>query len=163
MSGTGRTPAARAGPAAVPPTSTPSGRTSTGSTPSRWSGPAGLFPAPTRALGRAKRPLIPPQPPQPGEMAAAPPAAVTPAARLALALAAVHAARPKAIRELHLDDVDVGNRRLAITGRIRPLDDLTRRLLLGWHEHRRDRWPGTANPHLIINQQTAMTTPPLTA
>jgi hypothetical protein len=31
-----------------------------------------------------------------------------------------------AIRELHLDDVDLGNRRLAVTGRSRPLDDLTR-------------------------------------
>src|SRR6266566_5081118 len=35
---------------------------------------------------------------------------------------------------------------------------LTRHLLLAWLEHRRHRWPGTANPHLIINQQTAMTT-----
>jgi hypothetical protein len=73
----------------------------------------------------------------------------------------VHAARPKAIRELHLDDADRGNRRLAITGRTRPLDDLTRRLLLSWLEHRPSRWPGTANPHLIINQQTAMTTRPV--
>ena len=31
-------------------------------------------------------------------------------------------------------------------------------LLLAWLQHRGRRWPGTANPHLIINQQTAMTT-----
>ena len=31
-------------------------------------------------------------------------------------------------------------------------------LLLAWLTHRGHRWPGTANPHLIINQQTAMTT-----
>jgi integrase len=74
------------------------------------------------------------------------------------ALAAVHAARPKAIRELRLTDIDLGNRRLTITGTTRPLDDLTRHLLLAWLGHRRQRWPGTANPHLIINQQTAMTT-----
>ena len=85
-------------------------------------------------------------------------AAVTPAARLTLALAAVHAARPKTIRELHLADIDIGNRRLVITGQARPLDDLTRHLLLTWLAHRGRRWPGTANPHLIINQQTAMTT-----
>ena len=42
--------------------------------------------------------------------------------------------------------------------RARPLDDLTRNLLLDWLRHRGRRWPGTANPHLIINQQTAMTT-----
>ncbi len=120
-----------------------------------------IFADPTRGLGTGQRPLTLIQPLQPAEIDAAAAAAVTPAARLALALAAVHAARPKAIRELHLDDVDLGNRRLAVTGRSRPLDDLTRRLLLAWLEHRRDRWPGTANPHLIINQQTAMTTRPV--
>jgi hypothetical protein len=67
----------------------------------------------------------------------------------------VHAARPGTIRELHLDDVDLGNRRLTVAGRSRPLDDLTRHVLLAWLEHRSRRWPGTANPHLIINQQTA--------
>ena len=70
----------------------------------------------------------------------------------------MHAARPKTIRELHLGDVDLGNRRLVITGRARPLDNLTASLLLAWLTHRGRRWPGTANPHLIINQQTAMTT-----
>ena len=42
---------------------------------------------------------------------------------------------------------------MAVTGRIRPLDDLTRPLLLAWLYCRDRRWPGTANPHLIINQQ----------
>jgi hypothetical protein len=117
-----------------------------------------IFADPTRGIGTGQRPLNLIQPLQPAEIDAATAAAVTPAARLALALAAVHAARPGAIRELHLDDIDLGSRQLAITGRARPLDDLTRKLLLAWLEHRRDRWPGTANPHLIINQQTAMTT-----
>ena len=81
--------------------------------------------------------------------------------RLVLALAAVHAARPKSIRELRLDDVDLGNRRLTIAGRTRPLDDLTRQMVLDWLAYRRRRWPGTANPHLIINQQTAMETGPV--
>ncbi|MDQ1743571.1 MAG: hypothetical protein QOE23_1910 [Pseudonocardiales bacterium] len=117
-----------------------------------------IFADPTRTIRAGQQPLNLIQPLQPAEITAATTAAVTPATRLALALAAVHAARPKTIRELHLADVDLGNRRLAITGRTRPLDDLTRQLLLAWLEHRRDRWPGTANPHLIINQQTAMTT-----
>jgi hypothetical protein len=83
-------------------------------------------------------------------------AARNPMDRLVLALAAIHAARPKAIRELQLDDIDLGNRRLTIAGRTRPLDDLTHQMILDWLSHRRGRWPDTANPHLIINQQTAV-------
>ncbi|MFE3775968.1 tyrosine-type recombinase/integrase [Streptomyces sp. NPDC059122] len=85
-------------------------------------------------------------------------AATTPATRLILALAAVHAARVAQIANLMLDDVDLGNRRLTIAGRVRPLDDLTRKLLLDWLEHRRRRWPNTANLHLLINNQTATKT-----
>jgi len=88
-------------------------------------------------------------------------AATTPAARLALALAAVHAARPETIRTLHLDDVDLGNRRITIATVTRPLDELTHHLLLEWLTDRRGRWPNTANPHLIINKQTASTTRPV--
>jgi len=117
-----------------------------------------IFRDPTRGVRDGQRPLNLIQPLQPAEIDQATSAAVTPAARLAIALAAVHAARPKTIRELHLDDIDLGNRRLVIAGRARPLDDLTRSLLLAWLAHRGRRWPGTANPHLIINQQTAMTT-----
>jgi integrase len=54
-------------------------------------------------------------------------AAVTPAARLTLALAAVHALRPDAVRHLALADIDHGNRRITINGQSRPLDDLTRK------------------------------------
>lgn len=85
-------------------------------------------------------------------------AATTPATRLILALAAVHAARVAQIANLMLDDVDLGNRRLTIAGRVRPLDDLTMKLLLDWLEHRRNRWPNTANLHLLINNQTATKT-----
>lgn len=88
-------------------------------------------------------------------------AATTPSVRLTIALAAVHAARPKEIRSILLDDIDLGNRRLIVAGRIRPLDDLTRHLALDWLRYRRARWPCTANPHLIINQQTAMETGPI--
>jgi integrase len=85
-------------------------------------------------------------------------AATTPATRLILAFAAVHAARVAQIASLMLDDVDLGNRRLTIAGRVRPLGDLTRKLLLDWLEHRRRRWPNTANLHLLINNQTATKT-----
>ncbi|GGY60042.1 hypothetical protein [Streptomyces omiyaensis] len=73
-------------------------------------------------------------------------------------LAAVHAARVARIAVLMLDDVDVGNRRLTIAGRARPLDGLTPELMVEWPDYRRRRWPSTANLHLLIDNQTANTT-----
>ncbi|RSM80545.1 hypothetical protein DL991_10540 [Amycolatopsis sp. WAC 01375] len=80
-----------------------------------------------------------------------------PADRLLVALAAIHAARSSAIRALQLEDIDLGDRRLVIAGRSRPLDELTHRLLVEWLDYRRTRWPNTANPHVLINQRTAFT------
>lgn len=88
-------------------------------------------------------------------------AAARPADPLILALATIHAARAGAIRDLLLDDVDLGNRRLTIAGRTRPLDEMTRRALLHWLDHRRTRWPTTANPHLLVNMRTALGTGPV--
>ena len=88
-------------------------------------------------------------------------AAATPSARLVLVLAAVHAARTGAIRAAQLDDLDLGNRRLTIAGRVRPIDEFTHQILLDWLDYRRTRWPDTANPHLLINQQSAMGTGPV--
>ncbi|MEU0821997.1 site-specific integrase [Streptomyces mirabilis] len=84
-----------------------------------------------------------------------------PADRLILALAAVHATRPGAIRRLQFDDLDIGNRRLVIDGRVRPLNELTLQLALAWLDYRRRRWPDTANPHLLINKRTALETRPI--
>jgi integrase len=56
-----------------------------------------------------------------------------------LVLAAVHAARAGAIRAAQLDDVDLGNRRLTIAGRVRPIDELTHQILLDWLDYRRTR------------------------
>jgi hypothetical protein len=88
-------------------------------------------------------------------------AAATPAARLIIALAGIHAARSSTIRVLLLSDADPAMRRLSLSDRDRPLDDLTACLLRAWLEDRRTRWPGTANPHLLINAQTAMGTGPV--
>jgi hypothetical protein len=73
----------------------------------------------------------------------------------------MYAARRKAIRELLLDDVDLGNRRLTIGGRTRPIDELTRQILAEWLSYRNTRWPCTANPHLLINQMSANGTGPV--
>ena len=88
-------------------------------------------------------------------------AAATPTARLVLVLAAIHAARTGAIRAIQLHDVDTGNRRLTITGRVRPTDEFTHQILLDWLGYRHTRWPDTANPHLLINQHPAMGTGPV--
>ncbi|WP_433754713.1 tyrosine-type recombinase/integrase [Nocardia sp. CA-135398] len=97
------------------------------------------------------------------EIAAAVKAADTPPARLFVALAAIHAARPGQIRALHLDDVDLGNRRITISGGAHPLDPLTHQLLIDWLDHRRQRWPHTANPHLLISKESALRTGPVSA
>jgi len=71
--------------------------------------------------------------------------AVTPAQRLVVALAAVHAARAAPIRHLTLDDLDLPNRRITIAGHRQRLGELPYRALLAWLEHRRATWPLTAN------------------
>lgn len=82
-------------------------------------------------------------------------AATQPPARLMLALAAMHAARPHAIRHLLLTDIDLGDGRITIGGHTRPLDPITRAVVLDYLAHRRTRWPSTANPHLLVTRSTA--------
>lgn len=88
--------------------------------------------------------------------------AATPAQRLVVALAAVHAARATPIRMLTLDDLDLAERRITIDGHNQRIGDLVHRLLLAWLDHRRATWPHTANRHLLISQQTALGTEPVT-
>lgn len=78
-------------------------------------------------------------------------------------LAAVHAARPGQIRALHLDDVDLAKWRITIAGNSRPLDDLTTHALLDWLAYRRERWPDTANPHLLVSTTSALGHAPVSA
>lgn len=85
-----------------------------------------------------------------------------PGQRLIIALAAVHAARPAAIRALLLEDVDLPNRRITLAGHPQLLSDLPHRALLGWLDHRRDTWPHTPNRHVLISQKTALGTEPIT-
>jgi integrase len=66
-----------------------------------------------RARGEGGRTVLPMTA---GQIRAAGQAAVTPAQRLAIALAAVQAARPQAIRELTLDDIDLPSRRITLAG-----------------------------------------------
>lgn len=120
-----------------------------------------IFRSPVQGIRVGQHPYGIIQPLSQDEVDQAAKAAATPAARLVLVLAAMHAARLKAIRELLLDDVDLGNRRLTIGRRVRPIDELTRQVLLEWLSYRSARWPCTANPHLLINQMSANGTGPV--
>jgi hypothetical protein len=57
-------------------------------------------------------------------------AAVRPDQRLAVVLAAIHAAKPGAIRDLTLDDLDIPNRRITIAGNEQRLSEVAYRILL---------------------------------
>lgn len=105
-------------------------------------------------VGRVERPL--PQPLTPAEITPTVKAAAAPHIRVAVALAAVHAARHGDIITMQLSDVDVVNRRLTVAGHTRPLDDLTHTALTDWLDYRRRRWPNTANPHLLISKESAV-------
>ncbi|WP_405988013.1 hypothetical protein [Streptomyces sp. NBC_00986] len=89
------------------------------------------------------------------------PAATTPTARVIILPAAVHAAQSKTIARLRLDDIDLGECRISLAGHARHLDDLTRQAITDWLTYRRRRWPNTANPHLLVNRQTALGTEPV--
>ena len=95
------------------------------------------------------------------EIRAAGQAAVTPAQRLAIALAAVHAARPQAIRELTLDDIDLPMRRITIAGHRQRLGVLTHNALLAWLTYRRATWPDTSNRHVLVSRISALGTRPV--
>jgi integrase len=61
-----------------------------------------------------------------------------------------------------LADLDLDAGRLGIrrpTGRhVVYLDELTHAIITTWLRHRRERWPKSTNPHLIVSRQTAMDT-----
>lgn len=73
----------------------------------------------------------------------------------ATALAAYHALSPAQLRALRTDDLRgtwlrFGDRRILLAG---PVVDALR----AWAAERHRRWPATANPHLFITEQTAVT------
>jgi len=78
-----------------------------------------------------------------------------PSERLIVLLAGVHALRPSQICGLTLDAIGPAASTLLISGRARPLDQLTADHLRAWLQARHARWPATANPHLLINRSTA--------
>jgi hypothetical protein len=89
--------------------------------------------------------------------------------QLAVALVAIHGLGKLEVPRLLLADLDLPSGRLLVR---RPLalhtvylDDLTRALAIAWLRERHRRWPATANPHLLVSQQTAAmdTLPPVSS
>ena len=76
-----------------------------------------------------------------------------PVIALAVALVAFHALTRKRVRELRLTDIVDGH--LIIGDRDIPLAAPVRTRLAAWLNHRNRTWPGSANPHLLINRRTA--------
>ncbi len=85
-----------------------------------------------------------------------------PGQRLIVALAAVHAARWKAIQALTLDDLDLPNRRITIAGHPQRLGGLSHQALRAWLDYRRATWPHAPNRHVLISEKTALGDVPVT-
>lgn len=123
-----------------------------------------IFTDPTRRLSRdltrRPQPSIPSRLPEAAfaELAAHEP---VPAEWLILILTGHQALSAAQIRALALDDVDLPNRDLNIDGAHRPIDNLTHAAITRYLDYRHHRWPRTANLHLLITQQTAHNTEPV--
>jgi integrase len=120
-----------------------------------------LFVDPTRRLhvGRAPGRVLLPM--TDAQIAAVERVAVTPAQRLVVALAAIHAARASAIRELTLDDVDLPGRRIRLGGHSQRLSEFVHHALVDWLQHRQRTWPHTQNRHVLVSTVTATGTEPV--
>ncbi len=122
-----------------------------------------IFINPMRGIRVGRRPPGPVMPMSDAEITHVQATAGTPAAQLAVALAAVHAARGEAIRALRLEDVDFSQDRITLEGNVQPMGALTRAALRSWLAERRTRWPHTLNRHVLVSRQTANGTSPVSA
>jgi hypothetical protein len=125
-----------------------------------------IFRDPTRGLVFGAVPKLPPT--VPSDLL--PPLlerASTPAQRLAVLLVAIHALPGHEITALTLADLDLAAGRLTVRRPSGPhtvwLDPATHQAADTWLRDRHRRWPHSANPHLLVNNHTAMDTrnPPI--
>lgn len=86
--------------------------------------------------------------------------ATGPFARLAIALAAVHAVPAVEIRTARTADLNLARGTLELRrGLLRHtlyLEELTHQLAADWLTYRHQRWPASVNPHLLVSQKTAL-------
>jgi site-specific recombinase XerD len=119
-----------------------------------------IFSNPASRL-RVTRPQTPLVPMTAEQIRAIEAAAVSPAQRLVVTLAAIHAASATTIRGLTLDDLDLPRRRITLAGTEQPLSDTAHQVLTAWLGHRRRQWPHTPNRHVLVNEQSAKTRAPV--
>jgi site-specific recombinase XerD len=79
----------------------------------------------------------------------------SPRARLVIALIGVHALTNSEITAIRVDDVSLHDMQLAVRSSTRPLEAFTAAAVSSYLSWRFDRWPRTANPHLLITRTTA--------
>jgi site-specific recombinase XerD len=88
-----------------------------------------------------------------------------PAARLAVALVAIHAVPEADLVRIQEADLDLASATLTIRRglqrRVIYLDEVTTALASRWLRYRHERWPDSRNPHLLVSQQTAADTSPV--
>jgi hypothetical protein len=87
--------------------------------------------------------------------------AATPAQRLTVALAAVHADRAATIRRLTLDDIDLAGHRICPDGHEQPLSPFMHQVLVCWLQHRQRTWPDTRNGHVLLSAASATSLRPV--
>ena len=75
------------------------------------------------------------------------------------ALVAVHGLRPSEVTALQLSDVR--DHRITLPDRTIVLAPATKTRLDAYLAYRRQRWPGTINPHFLVHQNSATTTEPV--
>ncbi|HYR61752.1 MAG TPA: hypothetical protein VET24_03855, partial [Actinomycetota bacterium] len=109
-----------------------------------------IFADPTVGMGPLSLPPTPVLPVEAEIRAALLAQTDSPATGLVVLLAGVHTSRSGEICRLSLDAVDLAGSKLVMKGGPRPLDGLTAGYLGAWLEHRRRRWPATANPYLLV-------------
>ncbi len=114
-----------------------------------------VFTNPTTHLRRQSSPTAAPIGLQPKDRARLLTSDLRPDEQLMVLLAGVHAMRSGQIVKLRIDDVNLTARTITSAGRPRALDTLTAEHLTAWLDYRRQRWPNTANPHLLVSNQTA--------
>jgi integrase len=117
-----------------------------------------VFRDPTRGISLTDARILPfPLPAD--RLAGAIDRATGPMAKLAVALVAIHALGKYELIRLRLDDLYLPRARLTVhRDTLRHtvyLDELTLALAGDWLRERHRRWPVTANPHLLVSQQTA--------
>ncbi|MHB8246458.1 MAG: hypothetical protein ACYDGN_14140 [Acidimicrobiales bacterium] len=76
--------------------------------------------------------------------------------RLVVLLAGVHAMTRADILGAQLDDVDLAAATIVVRGITRPISPLVGEHAAVWLRARADRWPFSANPHLLVTKRSAL-------